>query len=130
LSTKSTQRLGKWNSVTKCFFYCFHIDVSQLVIDLKQQQLKTITILIVKYMKLGCADLPFPLWTCSRCVHCKTKNFADFIKKKCRAFLKFSTKNLVFFSTKNFDGVHKSSLGSREILQKFGSDMFSSFDVY
>ena len=95
LSTKPTQRLGKWNSVTK-FFFCFHIDVSQLVIDLKQQQLKTITIFIVKYMKLGCADLPFPLWTCSLCVHCKTKTnkkISWILFKKFRAFSKFSTKN-------------------------------------
>ena len=55
-----------------------------------------------------CAHLPFP---CSLCVHCKTKNFKDFIKNFVE-FLKIR------------------SFGHTRPYKKFWPDRFSRFDVY
>ena len=62
----------------------------------------------------------------------KNKTFRGFCKKKFRGFskfLKFEFELRQIFENLIFD---KPSLGShsREILQKFGPDRFSCFDVY
>jgi len=59
----------------------------------------------------------------------KTKKFADFIIFF-RAFSKFFKNKKLLTQIFKILIIHKPSLGSREVPQKFGPDRFSRFDVY